>query len=124
MAKRTGMGGDITVGASVIPVSEWSANFSNEVQDVTDTGSNGWVARLKSTSSCEASVRAFWGGTAAVLSTVLAIGTTVTLTLTVGGGSEEITGSFIVSGFTMTNNAKNAVEFSATLQSTGEITVP
>jgi predicted secreted protein len=124
MAKLIGMGGSITVGSGTFPVSEWSLNVSNDSQDVTDTGSNGWVATLAGVNSAELSFRAWWGSGPSVLSTAFAIGTSVTASLAIGSGSEAITGNFIVSGFTFTNNAKSTVEFQVTAKSNGAITFP
>lgn len=124
MAKLIGMGGSVTVGSAVYPVSEWSLNVSNDVQDVTDTGSAGWVASLEGVSSAELSFKAWWGSGPAVLSTTFGIGTTVSASLAIGSGSEAITGSYVISGFTITNNAKTAVEFQCTAKSNGAITFP
>src|SRR6266545_4097308 len=99
MAKLIGMGGSITVGAAAYPVSEWSINVSDDVQDVTDTGSAGWTSRIAGVKSAELSFRAFWGSAAATLSTTFAIGTSVSVSLALGSGGDVVEGDFYISGF-------------------------
>jgi predicted secreted protein len=124
MAKLIGMGGNITVSSTAYPVSEWSANVSNDVQDVTDTGSSGWVNRIAGVNSAELTFKAWWGSSASTLSTIFAIGSVVSATLNIGGGSQTFSGSFVITDFTVTNNAKTPVEFSCTAQSNGIVTMP
>ncbi len=124
MAKLIGMGGSITVSTAVYPVSEWSINVTDDVQDVTDTGSSGWTSRIAGVMSAELSFRAFWGSAAAILSTTFAIGTKVTASLAIGGGGDTVGGDFYISSFTITNNCKTPVEFQCTGQSDGAVTLP
>jgi predicted secreted protein len=122
MAKIIGQGGDISVSSTAYHVSEWSLAVSNDVQDVTDTGSNGWVSRIPGVSSGELTFRAWWGGSATALTTTFAVGTKVTASLTEGTSGGTVSGAFYISGFTITNNSKTAVEFQATGQSDGAVT--
>lgn len=123
MAKLIGMGGSVEVSSATYPVGEWSANVTNDVQDVTDTGSNGWVARLAGVSSCEVTFRAFWGSATGSLAAAFSPGTVVALTLNIGTSGIAVTGSFVVSSATITNGAKTPVEFQCTAQSNGEVTI-
>jgi hypothetical protein len=61
---------------------------------------------------------------ATVLMNVFAAGTSMTVTLTAGsaGSPPTVTGTFLVSSFTLTNGAKTPVEFQCTAQSSGAIT--
>ena len=124
MAKLIGMSGSITVSAATYPVSEWSVTVSNDVQDVVDTGSSGWVSRIAGVNSAELTFKAFWGSAVAELSTAFAIGTNIVPTLTIGNSMETFTGTFIITSFTVTNNAKTPVEFSCTAESVGIVTMP
>lgn len=124
MAKLIGMGGSVSVGATAYPVSEWSLNATNDVQDVTDTASQGWTNRIAGVKSAELTFRAWWGSAAGDLSTVFAIGSVIAATLTIGSTSDIVTGSFVINSFTITNNAKTPVEFQCTAQSDGAVTFP
>ena len=124
MAKIIGDGGDVTAGATAAHVSEWSLNVSNEVQDVTDVASSGWAARIGGINSAELTFKCWWGGIATTLSTLFAIGTQVAATLDIGKSGASITGNFVITSFGITNNVKNAVEFTCTAQSTGVVTLP
>lgn len=124
MAKLIGMGGSVTIGSTPYAVSEWSINVTGDIQDVTDTGSAGWVSRIGGVKSAELSFRAFWGGSVATLSTVFAINTKVSASLFIGGGSQDFAGDFYISSFTVTNNCKTPVEFQCTAQSDGVVTPP
>lgn len=119
MAKLIGMGGSIQISSATYPVSGWSINETNEVQDVTDTGSGGWVARIAGVSSAEVTFKAFWGSGPADLATTFAVGTTGTLTCNVGSGGDSFDVPGIISAFSVTNNCKTPVEFNCTLQSNG-----
>ncbi|WP_261341128.1 phage tail protein [Fimbriiglobus ruber] len=118
------MSGSITVSSATYPVSEWSASVSNDGQDVTDTGSSGWVARIAGVNSAELTFKAFWGSATAELTTAFAIGTVVAATLTIGNSSETFIGNFLITSVEVTNNCKTPVEFSCTGESTGAITMP
>lgn len=123
MSKLIGMGGSVTVSSTSYPVTEWSANFTNEVQDVTDTGSGGWVARLASVNSCEATFTVYWGAVSGNLASAFAVGNTVAASLVIGASSQSVSGNFIISSFTIKNAAKEAVTFECTAQSTGAVTI-
>jgi predicted secreted protein len=123
MAKLTGMGGSITVSATAYAVSEWSGTVSNELQDVTDTASGGWVNRIASVSSADITFRAWWGSSVALLSSTFASGTKVTASLAVGNSTVTMSGGFFVESITITNNAKGAVEFQCTAKSDGAVTI-
>lgn len=118
------MGGSVKIGSAVYPVSTWSVNVSNDVQDCTDTGSNGWVAVLAGVSSAEVSFTAFWGSATAQLSTAFAIGSSVSLTLDIGNGADTVTGTVIIASFVIANPAKNPVTFECTGKSNGAFTFP
>jgi hypothetical protein len=123
MAKLIGMGGSVTVSTTAYAVSEWSVNVSNEVQDVTDTGSAGWVSRIGGVSSADVTFRAWWGGSVANFTTVFSPGTKVACSFQIGSGSLTVDGDFYIESVSITNNSKNAVEFQCTGKSDGTIVV-
>lgn len=116
------MGGHVTVGSSDYPVQEWTINVTNDLQDVTDTGSAGWVARLAGVHSAGGSFRAFWGSSAATLSTTFAQGVSATLVLKIGTGGQSVSVPSLIGGYTITNNCKTPVEFNCNYESNGSIT--
>lgn len=122
MAKLTGMGGNITVSATAYPVSNWSINVTNDVQEVTDTGSAGWAAFLAAVSGAELTFTAFHGAAGTAYATTFAQGATVAASLAIGSGGSTVGGSFIVSSYTITNDAKTPVEFQCTAKLTGALT--
>jgi predicted secreted protein len=124
MAKLIGMGGSVTVGAEAYPVSEWSIKVSNDKQDVTDTGSAGWQALIAGINMAEVTFKSFWGSSTTGLSTTFAIGTVVTIELAIGTSGDTYEGSFLITDTTVTNPAKNPVEFECTGSSTGAVTIP
>ncbi len=124
MAKITGMGGNITVSAADYPVSKWSLAVKDDVQDVVDTGSAGWEEYIAGVKSADLTFSAFWGSAVATLSNVFAIGTNVTATLKLGSGGQTASGVFIISDFTITNDAKTPITFECTAKSEGVISVP
>ncbi len=122
MAKLIGMGGHIAIGSSNYPVIEWSVNVTNELQDVTDTGSAGWANRIAGISTASGSFKAFWGSSAATLSTVFTQGTSGTLTMKIGNGGQTVLAPCLIGDYAITNNCKTPVEFSCNWQSDGAIT--
>lgn len=124
MGKAIGMSGSVMVGSAVYPVTEWNIALSNDVQDVTDTGSAGWQELLAGVNSAESTFTAFWGSSAALLSTAFAIGTTVAIILNIGNTGKSFTGTFLIKTFSLKNNAKTPIEFSCTGGSTGSVTMP
>ena len=118
------MGGSISLGSAVYPVSTWSLNLSNDVQEVTDTASNGWKTVIAGISSGELSFTAFWGASVASLSTAFGLGTSVVANLAVGNNGEVFSGTFIISSDVVTNGAKTPVEFQCTAVLNGAITLP
>lgn len=130
MAKSIGMGGDLTFNSVAVHVTEWSIAVNNEVQDVTDTGSAGWQEMIAGINKATINATCFWNLTGTELSTTFAIGTIHAATAQVGptpgggGTAQTFTGNFIVSDFNVKNNAKTPIEFTVTLQSTGEVTMP
>lgn len=121
MAKRTGMGGVVTVATVEYPVGEWAVTATNDVQDTTDTGSDGWMDNCEGVSSAECSFKAFWGSAAGSLASAFEIGTVVSADFGIGGGG-SVSGDFRIKSFTITNNAKTPIEFSCTGTSKGEVT--
>lgn len=124
--KLIGMGGNVTVASANYPVSEWSINVTNDVQDVTDTASGGWIASLEGVSGAEVTFRAWWGSSPSTLSTTFAIGASVAVTLNIGnqGTPQAVSGNVVISSFTITNNAKTTVEFQCTGKNNGTFTFP
>jgi len=122
MSKTIGMGGSVSLGSAVYPVSTWSVDVKNGVEDVTDTASGAWVSKIPGISEAEISFTAFWGSAVAELSTAFAIGTAVAASLAIGSGGGTVSGTFIIGSFKITNPAKNAVTFECTGQSTGTVT--
>lgn len=124
MAKIIGMGGNITVSSTAYAVQKWDGTTTNEVQDVTDTGSSGWVARITGVSSMEVTATMFWGASATTITTVFAQGSNISATLNIGSTSETYIGSFYVSSVKISNDAKTPVTVEVTLMSTGIVTQP
>ncbi len=124
MAKLTGMGGNIELASNTVPVSKWSVAVKSDVQDVTDTNSGGWQENIGGVKSADLTFSAFWDTSASALSTLFAIGTTLFADLHLGSGMQNVQGNWIVSDFTITNDAKTPITFECTCKSQGEITVP
>lgn len=121
MAIKTGIAGSITVGMTTYPVTEWSVVASDDLQDITDTSSDGWQVQLSSIKSAEATFKAFYGSTAG-LASAFAIGSTVTASFAIGNTGDSVDGDFVIKSFTITNNYRTPIEFMCTASSTGEIT--
>ena len=124
MAKINGMGGSITVGGTAYPVQRWSAACKSDNQDTTDTGSSGWRACIAGTKSCDLTFTAFWDGAGTLLSTTFNIGATVSASCALGDGGDTLSGSFVISDFTITNDAKSPITFECSAWSNGAITMP
>ncbi len=119
MASQIGMGGNIIIATTTIPVATWTIAAKNDVQDVTSTNDAGWQDVIAGVSSADLTFTAYWGKPAALLSTTCAIGTTVTFTGTYGTTTAATNGTFIISDFTIKNDAKTPITFECSAKSKG-----
>lgn len=123
MAYLIGQGGKVSVGATDFDVTDWSLNVSNEAQDTTTTGSNGWMENIAGISKIEGSVKCFYDA-AAIPTDDVTPGAAVTLKLYVGSTAKFFTFSAIVTKIGIEHAAKSVVPFSFDFIGSGAITYP
>lgn len=128
MAKLTGMGGSLTLVSDpdiTFCVESWTVTLNNDVQDVTDTCSVGWIERIGGVSDASLSA-SMWYDPAQVGGgqiTLLFTGALISFVADIGNSGNTIAGNFIVSTVGVENGAKPAVKLTFTALSSGQVTI-
>jgi hypothetical protein len=89
MPKVSGQGGNVTIGSFTYPVIEWSADLSAVIDDVTDTGSDGWAEGLRIVKKLNSFEFSTYETGAIELTN--SVGSTITVTGNLGNGGGNIT---------------------------------
>jgi len=125
-----GYAGSVLVGATTVGnAKSWSLDISQETIDVTDFGSSGWKeseAGLKSWSGSVVVIFDASGVAEGSLQTSLTSGSTVSLSLQMGGGTgsyDKYTGTATITGQAVSNDVNGIVEVTFNFEGTGAITI-
>jgi predicted secreted protein len=125
-----GYAGSVLVGASTVGnAKSWSLDISQETIDITDFSSDGWkesTAGLKSWSGSVVVIFDASGVAEGSLQTSLTAGSTVSLSLQMGGGTgsyDKYTGTATITGQAVTNDVNGIVEVTFNFEGTGAITI-
>lgn len=119
----------------VIPVTAWTGDVQSELKNVTDTAAGGWQALIGGIKKGVFTFAGFWdaGQGAVTLATLLAPGRPVEVTLRLGkykvtgGGTPTtaapyaIAATIVVGSLKFTNDAKEAITFECSGESTGPV---
>lgn len=127
MAYLVGQGGKVTVGTTDYDVESWSVNVSNEAQDITTTGSNGWMENLAGINKIEASVKAFWDAAdkpTDVGGLNIRPGVSAAVKLYVGNSTKFFSFEALITKINVEHAAKSVVPFSFDCVGTGALTYP
>lgn len=124
VGKQNGQGGTAIYGSSSVPNTEWTATFTAEALDGTDTASGGWVERYVGIKEVSGSIKIVWGGSATQLATLLAPGRIDNLSLPLGQSGFAYSGSAFIDSVTPTNPAKGLIEATINFKSTGSWSGP
>ena len=126
----TGHSGSVTVASgSMGNAKAWSLDVTQETVDVTDFDSSGWKESAATLNSWTGSITAIFdaSGTAeGALQTGLTGGSSVSLSLTLGGGAgsyDVYSGSAIITGQSITNDVNGIVEATFSFEGTGALTI-
>lgn len=120
MAYVSGFGGDVEVGMTQYPVSEWSANLDAELLDVTTTGSAGYQDLITGTKSAEGTGKSFFAANQHPMGSLGIIpGAAATLTLNIGPTGLTVVLPVLFSQVSIDNPAKGVVGFSFSWKSNG-----
>ena len=107
----------------------WSLDVTQETVDTTDFDSSGWKESTATLNSWSGSITAIFdaSGTAeGALQTGLTGGSSVTLSLQLGGGTgsyDVYSGSAIITGQSITNDVNGIVEATFSFEGTGALTI-
>ena len=107
----------------------WSLDVTQETVDTTDFDSSGWKESTATLNSWSGSITAIFdaSGTAeGALQTGLTGGSSVTLSMQLGGGAgtyDVYSGSAIITGQSITNDVNGIVEATFSFEGTGALTI-
>ena len=125
-----GYEGSVTVESGVMGnAKSWSIDISSDAVDTTNFGSNGWKESAQTLKSWSGSIVAIFdsSGTAeGALKTGLTDGSSVTLSLQLGGGSGSLdvySGEANITSISMTNDVNGIVEATFNFEGTGALTI-
>jgi len=126
----TGHSGSVTVASGAMGNAKaWSLDVTQETVDTTDFDSSGWKESTATLNSWSGSITAIFdaSGTAeGALQTGLTGGSSVTLSLQLGGGTgsyDVYSGSAIITGQSITNDVNGIVEATFSFEGTGALTI-
>jgi len=126
----TGHSGSVTVASGAMGNAKaWSLDVTQETVDITDFDSSGWKESTATLNSWSGSITAIFdaSGTAeGALQTGLTGGSSVTLSLQLGGGTgsyDVYSGSAIITGQSITNDVNGIVEATFSFEGTGALTI-
>jgi predicted secreted protein len=122
MPAKTGRNILITWDSIDIAAREKTITLGGEPLDVSDDSSEGWRVLL-SDEVGEKSVTIAFSGLTKDSALRLKNNTQAVATITFPGSQGDMTGTFQLTGYNETGNYKEAIEFSAELQSTGAIAI-
>lgn len=125
-----GYDGSVTVESGAMGnAKSWSLDISSDTVDVTNFGSNGWKESESTLKSWSGSIVAIFdaSGTAeGALKTGLTGGSSVTLSLQLGGGSGSLdvySGEANITSISITNDVNGIVEATFNFEGTGALTI-
>lgn len=126
----TGHSGSVTVASGAMGNAKaWSLDVTQETVDTTDFDSSGWKESTATLNSWSGSITAIFdaSGTAeGALQTGLTGGSSVTLSMQLGGGTgsyDVYSGSAIITGQSITNDVNGIVEATFSFEGTGALTI-
>ena len=122
MAAATGRNITITWDSILIAAREKTVTLGGEPIDISDDTSSGWRVLLE-TEIGEEMVTIAFSGLTKDSALRLKNNTSAAGTITFPGSQGDMTGTFMLTGYNETGNYKEAIEFSAELQSSGEIAI-
>lgn len=120
MAYFSGQSGSVSWNSNTIQVTNWSATAETEILDTTNTGSSGWQNNISGIEKCTATTTFPMLAAGSGINTV---GTSATLTLTLGNSTLNLTGTFRQKSAKFDNPAKGVVTCTAEWESNSSVTL-